>query len=365
MSDASTTDEPGDGPSGGPSGGSGDGPGGELPSMPDGVDGEAILRLPFALLITDATLPDDPIVFVNRAFLDQTGYAVEEVLGRNCRFLQGEHTDPGTVAELHEAIAEDREVTVDVVNYRANGERFVNRLMVAPLYDDDGAVRYRLGVQHDESDAGRYAERAIELSERLREMQHRMKNHLSMLLALIRLEANRQEASENKIDVLAARVEALGTLYDQIADPAGGDDDASVALATYVRRVCGAMEMLSDRARIGVNVDVERFEVSVDRAARIGLFLCEALTNALRHAYGNAERGEISVSLVRGTGGGATLSVADDGRGLGDALWPDDPGTLGGLIVRDLVRRLDARLEVESSPAGTTVRLELPGLEDV
>ena len=354
MSDASTTDDPGRG----------------LPPMPDGVDGEAILRLPFALLITDATLPDDPIVFVNRAFLDQTGYAVDQVVGRNCRFLQGEHTDPESVRALREAIAEDREVTVDLVNYRAGGERFVNRLMVAPLYDDDGTVRHRLGIQHDQSDAGHHAERAIELTERLREMQHRMRNHLSMLLALIRLEAGRQERPEGRIDVLAARVEALGTLYDQIADPAGGDDDASVALGTYVRRVCGAMEMLSDRARIGVNVDVEPFETSVDRAARIGLFLCEVLTNALRHAYGDAERGEISVSLVHsgpgtdGGAGGATLSVADDGRGLGEARWPEEPGTLGGLIVRDLVRRLDATLEVESGPTGTTVRLALADLED-
>ena len=360
MSDASVTDESGDDPDDG----SDDDSGEELPPMPDGVDGEAIRRLPFALLITDAALPDDPIVFVNRAFLDQTGYRVDEVIGRNCRFLQGEHTDPESVRALREAIAEDREVTVDIVNYRAGGERFVNRLMVAPLYDGDGTVRHRLGIQHDESDAGRHAERAIELTERLREMQHRMRNHLSMLLALIRLEANRREAPEGKIDVLAARVEALGTLYDQISDPAGGDDDASVALGTYVRRVCGAMEMLSDRARIGVNVDVEPFETSVDRAARVGLFLCEVLTNALRHAYGDTERGEISVSLVHDGAAGATLTVADDGRGLGEALWPEDPGTLGGLIVRDLVRRLDASLHVESGPAGTTVRLALPELED-
>ena len=334
-----------------------------LPAMPAGVDGEAILRLPFALVITDRTLPDNPIVFVNRAFLDQTGYAVEEVVGRNCRFLQGEHTDPDTVRALREAIEEDQEITVDIVNYRADGERYVNRLMVAPLYDDDGAVRHHLGIQHDESDAGRYAERAIELTERLREMQHRMRNHLSMLLALIRLEAGRQARPEGTIDVLAARVEALGTLYDQISDPGGGDDDASVALATYVRRVCGAMEMLSERVRIGVNVDVERFETSVDRAARVGLFLCEVLTNALRHAYGDADRGEISVSLVH-DGRGATLVVADDGRGLGDADWPNDAGTLGGLIVRDLVKRLGAALEVESSPVGTIVRLVLPELED-
>ncbi len=334
----------------------------ELPPMPADVQGEALLRLSFALLITDSQQPDDPIVWVNHAFLEQTGYALDEVIGHNCRFLQGEDTDPESVRALREALEQDREVTVDIVNYRRDGERFLNRLMVSPVYSDDGAVRYRIGVQHDENDAGRHAERALELSERLREMQHRMKNHLSMLLAMIRLEARRQDGAEGRVDVLAARVEALGALYEQIADPAGGDDDSSVALGTYVRRVCSAMEMLSDRARIGVNVEADPFEASVDRAARIGLFLCEVLTNALQHAYADTDRGEILVSLVsRGSGG--VLSIADDGRGLGEARWPNDPDTLGGLIVRDLVRRLDGTLEVDSSSVGTTIRLVLPELE--
>lgn len=334
----------------------------ELPPMPADVQGDAILHMSFALLLTDSREADNPIVWVNRAFLEQTGYALEDIIGHNCRFLQGEDTDPESVRKLREAVEQNREITLDIVNYRRSGERFLNRLMVAPLYADDGTVRYHIGVQHDESDAGRHADRALELSERLREMQHRMKNHLSMLLALIRLESRRQERPEGRVDVLAARVEALGTLYDQIANPVGIDDDPSVALGTYVRRVCSAMEMLSERARIGVNVDVEPFEASVDQAARIGLFLCEVLTNALRHAYGDTDRGNILVSLVhRGSGG--VLSVADDGRGLGESRWPNDPDTLGGLIVRDLVRRLGGTLEVDSSAVGTTVRLVMPELE--
>ena len=334
----------------------------DLPPMPPSVNSEAISRLPFAFVISDSALPDNPIVFVNRAFLHQTGYAAEDVIGRNCRFLQGEHTEPDAVQALRDAIDEEREVTVDIVNYRADGTRFVNRLMVAPLYEEDGAVRYYLGVQHDHHDALKHADRAIELTERLREMQHRMRNHLSMLLALIRLEARNQPDPAGKVDVLAARVEALGMLYEQIENPGARADDRSVALATYVRRVCGAMEMLSPSTRIGVNVEVETFEVSVDRAARVGLLLCEILTNALQHAYAAGAAGEVLVSLVHERERDV-LSVADDGAGLGDALWPDDPDTLGGLIARDLVRRLDAELEVESGVGGTTVTVRMARLE--
>ena len=335
----------------------------DLPELPAGVQPEAIARLPFALVITDSTLADNPIVFVNRAFLEETGYAAEEVLGRNCRFLQGEHTEPEAVEALRSAIAEQREVTVDIVNYRADGTRFVNRLMVAPLYEEDGSVRYYLGLQQDHPAALAHADRAIELHERLREMQHRMRNHLSMLLALIRAEARRRPDAEGKVDVLAARVEALGMLYDQIEHPGARPDDRSVALGIYVRRLCGAMEMLSRTTRIGVDVEVETFEVPVERAARVGLLLCEILTNALRHAYDDDVAGEIRVSLVH-QAAHDLLTVSDDGSGLGDALWPDDPDTLGGLIARDLVRRLDAALEVESGAVGTTVRVRMPRLED-
>ena len=333
----------------------------DLPQIPPSVNSEAISRLPFAFVISDSALPDNPIVFVNRAFLDQTGYAAEDVIGRNCRFLQGEHTEPDAVRALREAIVAEREVTVDIVNYRADGTRFVNRLMVAPLYEEDGSVRHYLGVQHDHHDVLVHADRAIELTERLREMQHRMRNHLSMLLALIRMEARRQSDPVGKIDVLAARVEALGMLYDQVENPGGEKDDDSVALGVYVRRVCGAMEMLSPSTRIGVDVEVETFEVPVEQAARVGLLLCEILTNALRHAYSEGASGEVRVSLVHGPEHDE-LSVSDDGAGLGESLWPDDPDTLGGLIARDLVARLNASLEVDSTSSGTTVRVRMPRL---
>ena len=332
----------------------------ELPPVPEGVPHGALARLPFALIVTDSAQDDNPIVHCNRAFLEQTGYPVERVIGRNCRFLQGEDTDPEAIRALSEAVAERREVTVDILNYRADGTAYMNRLMMAPVYDDDGASRYFLGIQDDDVEGGQDAERAAELSERLREMQHRVKNHLSMLLALIRLEARRRDRPEDAIDVLAARVETLGLLYEQIATPAGQADETTVGLGEYVRRVSAAMQVLSDRARIGVNVDVERVEVAVDDAARIGLVLCEVLANAMQHAFDPLERGEVRVTLEH-EADAVVLSVTDDGHGLGEADWPGGSKTLGAVIVRDLVRRLDGELEVRSAPGeGTTVRLSVP-----
>ena len=100
-------------------------------------------------ILADATQPDHPIVFANQAFLDLTGYAREEVLGRNCRFLQGAETDQEALIRLRDALAQAQPISVDVVNYRADGSRFWNTLFIGPVFDDGGVLRYFLGNQLD------------------------------------------------------------------------------------------------------------------------------------------------------------------------------------------------------------------------
>ena len=104
-------------------------------------------RMP--MVLTDPNQPDNPIVFVNGAFLDLTMYREEEVLGRNCRLLQGEQTDPATVAELRAAVAEQRAVAVDILNYKADGRPFWNGLFAGPVFDQDGKLLYWFASQMD------------------------------------------------------------------------------------------------------------------------------------------------------------------------------------------------------------------------
>ena len=102
--------------------------------------------LPMA--ISDPRLPDNPIVYVNPAFEMLTGYARDEVLGRNCRFLQGPMTDEADVARVREAIRMRAKVSVDLLN-RKDGSPFWNRLLITPVSDADGSLRYFFASQHD------------------------------------------------------------------------------------------------------------------------------------------------------------------------------------------------------------------------
>ncbi len=104
-------------------------------------------RMP--MLITDPRQEDNPIVFANGAFTDLTGYREEELLGRNCRLLQGPDTDRATVAELRRAVDEERAVAVDILNYKADGTPFWNALFFGPIFDQDGKLLYFFASQMD------------------------------------------------------------------------------------------------------------------------------------------------------------------------------------------------------------------------
>ena len=104
---------------------------------------------PVGIVVTDPGLDDNPIVHANDEFVDLTGYAREEVLGRNCRFLQGPATREEAVGKMRRAIEDAEPVTVELRNYRKNGEVFWNRVRIAPLRNDDGDVTNYVGFQED------------------------------------------------------------------------------------------------------------------------------------------------------------------------------------------------------------------------
>ena len=102
--------------------------------------------------LTDPDLDDAPIVYANKAFEDMCGYPKEEIVGRNCRFLQGKDRDQPEIDRLIQAIKKGEAVEVTLRNYRKDGELFYNRLDIKPLLDDRGNLVYYLGVQYDITD---------------------------------------------------------------------------------------------------------------------------------------------------------------------------------------------------------------------
>lgn len=109
----------------------------------------AIDSLMSGVSITDATQPDNPIVFVNPSFTRMTGYSAAEVIGRNCRFMQGPETDPTAVQALREAINSRQPFTQELLNYRKDGTPFWNELTINPVFDAEGRLINFVGLQND------------------------------------------------------------------------------------------------------------------------------------------------------------------------------------------------------------------------
>jgi PAS domain-containing protein len=100
-----------------------------------------------AFCITDPYLPDNPIVFASQGFLDLTKYSIDQVLNRNCRFLQGPQTDLKQVAALADGIRQGVDTSVPILNYKADGTKFWNQVYVAALRDSNNVIVNYVGVQ--------------------------------------------------------------------------------------------------------------------------------------------------------------------------------------------------------------------------
>ena len=105
-------------------------------------------KIDHSVVISDPNTPDTPMVFISDEFEKQTGYSIEESLGKNCRFLQGPETDPKDIDYIRVALKRKKRITVDILNYKKNGEKFWNRLRIRPLFDEQGNLIYFAGYQN-------------------------------------------------------------------------------------------------------------------------------------------------------------------------------------------------------------------------
>jgi PAS domain S-box-containing protein len=116
------------------------------------------------ITLSDPDQPDNPIVYANAAFEMITGYEQDEIIGRNCRFLQGNDREQPEIERIREALRTHEPVTVTLRNYRKDGTLFYNRFSIRPLFDRAGRLIYYLGVQYDVTEQIRAQEELARLN---------------------------------------------------------------------------------------------------------------------------------------------------------------------------------------------------------
>lgn len=292
------------------------------------------------------------VVYANIEFERLIGRPSAQIVGRDWRELPGRAVADGDARGLGEAVVAGQEHVGEFAIAIGSGEVTVDAWSNL-IEDDDGRPLFRLVALAEPGQRGETHREELErlVAEKdtlLRELQHRVKNNLQMITALIRLEARNMpdDSTGSRFDRLAGRIEALALLYRSLSD----DIDAeTIDLGVYLSEIASAVMRAHAPEGIRLDLKVDTWPVSVNVAMPTGLVVNELLTNALKHAFPGREGGTITLhSLVEADG--CRVVVADDGVGLAaEGTWPK-PGKLGAMIVQSLRQNAKARLEVRSEP---------------
>lgn len=326
-------------------------------------------RMP--MLITDPRQADNPIIFCNQAFMTLTGYSADELIGRNCRLLQGPDTDPAAVNRLRDAVAAAEDVALDILNYRKDGTPFWNALFVSPVRNADGDVIYFFASQLDfttikskelelaearNSAEEEVARRTHDLSEALKaktilvhEVDHRVKNNLLTIASIVKLQARMSDNDVVKRTLFSVlnRVEALSTVQRKLFTSSDlGRFDVSDFAKDLIEDLVGAIK----RDDIRVSTDLSPVLVPAVKASPLALIINELVLDAARRGLSDGG-GEIHLQVKR-TNGHFIIRVTDTTTPVD--VNPDDEA-FGKLMLDTCARQLGAETRREVNGHRTDV----------
>jgi len=366
-----------------------------LPTPLQSVLGAAVLATPTGIVICDPNLPDCPIIYANPSFYRITGYSDEEVIGRNCRFLQGPGTNPRHIKAMREAIETGKAIDVEIVNHRKDGSRFVNELHLSPVFGEDGEVRYILGIQHDVSAreqfardaerARRAAERAnAEKSDFLAFMSHEIRTPMNGVMGTISLLLDTTLDAEQHAYAETARrcgellLATVNEMLDLSRIEAGhlAIEEEAFDLAAPVAEVLDllAPAVAEKGIRLSASIDPLLPARVIGDARRLRQVLLNLADNAVKFTAA----GGVGIRVERAEANGMVrFAVADTGIGMPPEVQarlfgrfaqggPETARRYGGsglglMICKRLVGLMGGRIVLASTPGkGSTFSFEIP-----
>lgn len=355
-------------------------------------------RMP--MIVTDPRQSDNPIIFANNAFLTMTGYDAAEIVGSNCRFLQGADTDPETVAQVRNAIAKEQEIAVEIINYRKDRSTFWNALFISPVYNRRGDLVYFFGSQldisrrRDAEDALRQSQKMEALGQLTGGIAHDFNNLLQVVGGYTDnlqhdLKGSLNPRSQRALDNIGMAVERATTLTQQLL--AFARKQTLKGRPVNLNSLVDSMSELARRT-LGENIDFQ-VRASEDLAncridpTQAELALLNVLINA-RDAMPNGGKvvietenrliGQEDTLAFEGVRPGqySAIAVTDTGQGmsadiLARVMEPffttKEPGKgtgLGLAMVYGFAKQSGGAVRIYSEPNhGTTVRLFFPSIE--
>jgi PAS domain S-box-containing protein len=337
----------------------------------------AIRSSRMAMILTDPKKADNPIIYVNNAFLKLTGYTLEEVIGRNCRFLQGAATDRKAMRKIGDAIKRSEDIAIDILNYKKDGTEFWNSLYVSPVMDENGTAQYYFASQFDATERKKHEidalnvktletlvqertkelEVALERSKLLvHEVDHRVKNNLQMISAMLMLQSMSISDVKitNTLHGMLERIEAMGLVHKRLYS---AEDVSEFDISEFTHEIADNLVSASGRNDITLVVEVEPVKIKADSAASIALVINETITNALKHAFPVGQPGQLHVS-VKSQPNACEILIRDNGLGM--AQDNSIKNNFGKTLIETLIKQLKAQIRWLPASPGTEVRIWMP-----
>ncbi|WP_336986914.1 PAS domain-containing protein [Altererythrobacter aquiaggeris] len=315
-----------------------------------------------ALCISDPFAADEPIVYVNQAFVELTGYSRQEIVGRNCRFLQGEKTDPDASGKIRKALEECAVAVVDILNYRKDGSAFWNALHVGPIFAEDGSLAYFYGSQWDITDIIKEREDSLRQIQVNKELQHRTDNLFAVIQAIVSMTARGETDADQLAQRIGERIEALSIAH-RASLKAGSDKGRPADLGGLVRAI---MKPYRGGADEQVNLTGGDVPLPPATITPLGLALHELATNAVK--YGALSVPEGSVCIDWAIKNGELIICWTEQNGPVIKLTDGEPeingGGNGSRMVKGMLRGLGGRVEMTFDPKGLDATIHLPLPED-
>ncbi len=309
----------------------------------------AFQRTRMPIVVADARQPDYPLVLANEAFLHLTGYDAQDLVGRNCRLLQGENTSRESVAQIRAIIGAEREGTVEILNYRKDGSAFWNQLHLSPIRDDDGRLAYYFASQIDVTEY-RKVQTLEEAEHRLLlEVDHRTKNVLAIVDSIVRL--TRSDNAAAYAASVQQRVQALARTHMLLAEngwqEASLHDIISLQISAYGAKA--------------VEISGPSVMIPAPSVQPLGLAIHELAANAAVHGALSHPEGSLTVTWRQADNG---LTIEWREQGIKNGATPRKGfGTV--LLGAVLEKQLGGKISREWRDQDLHVRVELPSLNRV
>jgi PAS domain S-box-containing protein len=317
--------------------------------------------VPIAIAVSKHLRGEQRIVYANTAFEQITGRSFAEIGGRCWTILDTFRHEDDEQLTFSRALQSGDEY---LGTFRPDEtESTLVEVFVGCIQNDDGTENYRTVALIDVTtrERAQREEFARQIRDRdmvLKEIQHRVKNNLQLVTALIRLEGrNERRGDKVDLDTLAGRIEALHLLYQALAPESLGDQ---IDLGNYLNKIAAAVMAAHGVEGIRLAAKVDHSPISVNIAMPLGLIVNELMTNSFKHAFRGRGRGAITLECLQDGTDRYHVVVADDGVGLPEGVvWPT-PGKIGALVVKSLCDNTETMLRVESAPAtGTRISISV------